>query len=163
MKNTSEHNRILVLALGNDIMGDDAVGLLAARRLADRVKNGVDIMEALVAGFALMDLFEGYDKMLLLDTIVSGRLAPGSVVEFSATDFVRQYSLSPHFASLGEILELAKRIEIQFPLEIRIVAMEVKDPFILREGVSAEVSQNLDEMVDTAAAILRKWGCLKPA
>jgi len=48
--------RILLLALGNDIMGDDAVGLVAARALKNEFSDGVDIVEASVAGFRLLEI-----------------------------------------------------------------------------------------------------------
>jgi Ni,Fe-hydrogenase maturation factor len=38
--------RVLVLALGNELLSDDAVALLAARELAGAVGEGVEVREA---------------------------------------------------------------------------------------------------------------------
>ena len=64
---TEQHPRILVLGLGNDILGDDAVGLLAARRLRAFLPASVDVLEAAGGGIGLLDVLEGYDCALLLD------------------------------------------------------------------------------------------------
>ena len=45
----------VVLALGNDILGDDAVGFHAARSLRSEPWEGVDVVETGEAGLALLD------------------------------------------------------------------------------------------------------------
>lgn len=59
--------RILVLALGNDLLGDDGVGLEAARQIAGQVDGSVDVVETGEAGLALLELMEGYERALLID------------------------------------------------------------------------------------------------
>jgi hydrogenase maturation protease len=54
--------RILVLALGNDLLGDDGVGLEAARQIAGQVDGSVDVVETGEAGLALLELMEGYER-----------------------------------------------------------------------------------------------------
>jgi hydrogenase maturation protease len=75
--------RILVLALGNDLLGDDGVGLEAARQIAGQVDGSVDVVETGEAGLALLELMEGYECALLIDSVVTGRYPPGTVIEFS--------------------------------------------------------------------------------
>src|SRR3990172_3705635 len=74
-------NRILILALGNDIMGDDAAGLIAARELKKVFGSAVDIFEVSSAGFSLIDILEGYRKVLILDSIPSGNKSEGSIIK----------------------------------------------------------------------------------
>ena len=50
---TAPAPRRLVLGLGNDILGDDAVGLLAARRLRVVLPTSIDILEAAGGGLTL--------------------------------------------------------------------------------------------------------------
>jgi hydrogenase maturation protease len=153
--------RTIVLAMGNDILGDDAVGLLAARRLRKEIDEEVDIVESSEAGFALMELMEGYDRALILDSIKTGRHSPGTVVEFKTADFRRVIAPSPHYAGLPEILDMASRLGISFPKDIRILAMEVDDPFRISEEISVAVRVNLPDFVERASRIMESWGCSK--
>ena len=79
--------RCLLLALGNDILKDDGVGLAAAGLLRSEFKEAVDIVEAPGTGLALLELLAGYDRALLLDAIFTGNAPPGTVLEFSREDF----------------------------------------------------------------------------
>lgn len=99
--------RILVLALGNDLLGDDGVGLEAARQIAGQVDGSVDVVETGEAGLALLELMEGYERALLIDSVVTGRYPPGTVIEFSPEDFRKVVAPSPHYAGLPEVMEMA--------------------------------------------------------
>jgi Ni,Fe-hydrogenase maturation factor len=50
---TGRHPPLLVLGLGNDILGDDAVGLLAARRLRRHLPASIPILESASGGLTL--------------------------------------------------------------------------------------------------------------
>ena len=74
-----EGSGILVLGLGNPILGDDAVGIFVAReikRLAGE-RTGVTVKEASVGGFDLLDLLEGYRGAVIIDAIKTAGGRPG--------------------------------------------------------------------------------------
>ncbi len=148
---------ILVLGLGNDILGDDAVGLLAARRLRASPVQGVDVVETGEAGLALLDLLEGYDRALLLDSIVAGDHPPGAILEFTSADFAKIVGPSPHYAGLPEVIRLAHALGIAFPGEIRVLACAVADPYQLRDGLSGPVQAAVAGMVERASRIVEGW------
>ena len=58
-------NKISVIGLGNDILGDDAVGLLAVRELKKYYGDKIDIFESPNGGLELLDYMEGYYKTLI--------------------------------------------------------------------------------------------------
>lgn len=147
--------RVVVLAMGNDLLGDDAVGFLAARALLPEFRGAVEVVETGEAGLALVELLEGYDKALLLDAAVTGRVAVGSILEYGPEDFSRVFAPSPHYAGLPEVLDLARRLDLRFPSEIRILAMEVADPFTVRQELTPEVRAALPGLVERARTILR--------
>jgi hypothetical protein len=64
--------RTLVLGLGNDILADDAIGLLAVRALRPSLDDAVDVEETSVHGVALLDLLTGYDHAVLIDAVRTG-------------------------------------------------------------------------------------------
>jgi hydrogenase maturation protease len=155
--------KVLVLRLGNEIMGDDAVGLLAARELKARWGRAIEVVEASIAGFALLDLLEGYERVLIIDSIATGSSPPGSIVELSPDEFQKKSTFSPHFVGLNDVIGLAEKLEIPFPSCIRILGMEVEDPFIVREGVSETIADSLEDMVARAETVLFGWGIAQPA
>jgi hydrogenase maturation protease len=154
---TEHHPRILVLGLGNDILGDDAVGLLAARRLRAFLPESVDVLEAAGGGIGLLDVLEGYDRALLLDSIATGIHAPGTILEFSSDDFRNLVAPSPHYTGIPELLQLAEHLDIPFPKTIRILALEIADPYQIREGLSRSADRALPPLVDLARQVVNSW------
>jgi hydrogenase maturation protease len=154
---TEQHPRILVLGLGNDILGDDAVGLLAARRLRAVLPVSIDVLEAAGGGIGLLDVLEGYDRALLLDSIATGTHPPGSILEFTSDDFRKLVAPSPHYTGVPELLQLAEQLDIPFPKTIRILALEIADPYQIREGLSQSATDALEDLVTRARQILESW------
>ncbi|MDW8035743.1 MAG: hydrogenase maturation protease, partial [Candidatus Korarchaeum sp.] len=66
--------KILVLALGNELFGDDAAGFLVADELSQRLReslNSVEIIKSSESGLWLLDYFlSGYDLIILVDSIL---------------------------------------------------------------------------------------------
>jgi hydrogenase maturation protease len=154
---TAHPTRILVLGLGNDILGDDAVGLVAARRLRASLPAAVDVLEQAGASLDLLDILEPYDRALILDSIVTGQHPPGTILEFDRADFQEVLGPSPHYAGLPEVLRLAEALGIPFPAEIRILACEVADPYELREGLSGVAVDALPLLLESALQIVAAW------
>ena len=151
--------RILVLGLGNDILADDAVGLLAARSLREELAGlqGVTVEETSLHGMALLDLFLGYDSALLLDAIQTGNHPPGTVLDLDPHKLGRVLSPSPHFAGLPEMMAVAEQLSLDFPAAFRILAVEVADPNTIGGAVTPEVAAAVPDLVRRAAEIVRGW------
>jgi len=154
--NASQH-RIVVLGLGNDILADDAVGLVAARLLRGHYPEQIEVLEAAESGLGLLDFLEGRTHALLLDAILTGRHPAGTVLEFSGEDFRAPTGSSSHYAGVPEVLRLAECLAMPVPTELRILAMEVEDPYQIREGLSVVVKRALPGYVERARRILDGW------
>ena len=154
---TEQHPRILVQGLGNDILGDDAVGLLAARRLRAFLPASVDVQEAAGGGIGLLDVLEGYDCALLLDSIATGTHPAGAILEFTSDDFRKLVAPSPHYTGVPELLQLAEQLDIPFPTTIRILALEIADPYQIRGGLSQSAADALADLVTRGRQILESW------
>ena len=64
--------RTLVLGLGNEYAGDDAIGVLAVRALRGELAKGADVVESAASGLALLEVFAGYDRAVIADSIRTG-------------------------------------------------------------------------------------------
>jgi hydrogenase maturation protease len=154
---TEPHPRILVLGLGNDILGDDAVGLLAARRLRAVLPETVDVVESGGGGLDLLDALEGYDQAVLLDAILTGKHPPGTILEFSVEDFKKDDAPSPHYAGLPTVLQIAENLDIHFPSRFQIVAVEVENPYEVFEGLSKLVEAAIPSVILRVRSIVADW------
>ena len=153
-----KNKEILVLALGNDIMGDDAAGIDAARILRKEFGGKINIFEVSSAGFLLLDIMEGYEKVLIIDSIpVSSGGRAGTIRELDKVDLSKKFSTSPHYVGLPELMELAGRLEIKFPRIIKALVVEISDTGVIREGLSAEIEVKIPLLVEKASVILNKW------
>jgi hydrogenase maturation protease len=92
--------RILVVGIGNDDRGDDAIGLAIARRIRALRPGGVTVEERSGDMVALLDLWHGADTVYLIDAVRSAS-APGTVVRFDALAGDLPNIFAPHISSHG--------------------------------------------------------------
>ena len=151
--------KTIILALGNDILGDDGVAFHAARLLRSEFPGSVDVVETGEAGLPLLDHLEPYGRVLILDAAATGECPAGTILRWDREDFRRCVAPSQHAAGLPHILELAERLGMAFTKDLQVVCMEVKDPTIFRETLTAEAKASLPAMVDMAREILTAWNC----
>ena len=154
-----KQERTLLLALGNDILGDDGVALAAADQLEGEVAKAgaageVDVIRSAEAGFALMEHLEGYGRALLLDSVENPQYPTGTVLSIDHTVFKTIDFPSPHYAGLPEVLSLARRLDMPMPQPIIILAMVVGDAHSIGEGLSPEVRRALPDFIARAKAQL---------
>jgi hydrogenase maturation protease len=150
---------VLLLALGNDIIGDDGVALEAARALRKRFDESseVEVLESGESGLCLIDIMSPYERVLLLDSIESGDMSLGTIREFTQDDFHKVLGPSPHYAGLPEVIALAEKLGIDFPQELRVLAIKIAPQEEFRQGLSNEIQQVLPKYVDEAELILLEW------
>lgn len=145
--------RIVVVGLGNDVLGDDGAGLEVVRRLAGRI-DGVDLFEAPVGGLGLLDIVVGYDAAVIVDTFEGEN--PGYVKLLSEREaFGEPLAGCVHDCSFGTALEMGRRVGLAVPDEVVVVAIEVSDTKSFREGLTEEVKGAVEEAVEKVLHIVR--------
>ena len=148
----------LVLGLGNELLADDGVGVIAARQLADELAGRADVVETAMHGLALLDYFIGYERAVLIDAIQTGRHPPGTVLDLDPADLRAVRAPTPHFAGLPEMLAVAEQLELDFPRQFRIVAVEIANALELGAAMTDAVAAALPEVLARVRAHLRAWG-----
>lgn len=147
----------LVVALGNDLLGDDAIGLLAARELRKGTCRGLEIVESAGSGVDLLEFLENRDHVLILDAAVTGRNVPGTILEFTTQDFETAVAPSPHYSSLADAVKVAHFLGIPIAPEIRVLALEVENPYRLGAGLTLATAEALPLFVERAKQVLESW------
>lgn len=112
--NTSAAERrtnVLVLGLGNVLLGDDGVGPLALARLENdyTVPAPVRLVEGGTLGLALLDELASANHVILVDAVATGD-TPGTLVRLDGAavrDAVRE-RLSVHQVGVADLLDAAR-------------------------------------------------------
>lgn len=109
--------RTVVIGVGNEFRGDDAVGLVLARRLKEKLPDTIDIIEHSGEGASLMQAWEGAERVYLIDAVKSGAKA-GTIHRLDAvkqpvpTEF---FHYSTHAFSVAEAVEMARKLDLLPP------------------------------------------------
>jgi hydrogenase maturation protease len=146
--------RTRVIGLGNTILKDDGVGIYAAREVCRRlamVDPGPrpDFIESEVAGFALMELMAGWERIILLDSIQFDGLAPGTVVRLDPKGLRTSLRLrSVHEIDLPTVMELGRHLGLQMPRRVIIFGIQAEDACTFGESLSSSVEGGLDKVVE---------------
>lgn len=147
----------VVIGLGNDLLGDDGVGLLAARRLAEVVGDDADIIECRCAGLSLLDPLAGRSRAIIVDAICTGNQPAGTIYRANPGDLRDIPNLSPHYAGLPEVIRMAGHLRMPFPSEIEIVAIEAEDVGTIGAGLTQSVAEALPKVIEVVLGILAAW------
>jgi hydrogenase maturation protease len=140
--------QILVIGVGNDYGGDDAVGHLVARELKAKMEgNTVRVVEEGGEGASLMEAWQGADVAIVIDAVRSAKV-PGAIHRFEAeTQPIpgRLFSYSTHAFSVAEAIEMARALD-QLPAKLIVYGIEGKS-FDPGGELSLEVRAAVDEAV----------------
>jgi len=142
-------DRTLIIGIGNEYRGDDAVGLHVARELAKLDLEGCVVKESPGEGTYLLNCWEGYRNVIIIDAVKS-LSAPGNIQRIDATshelphDWVHQ---SAHSVSLAEAIKLSRALET-LPDSLVIYGIEGTN-FDPGEELSDPVSRAAGELVST--------------
>ena len=157
--------KILVLGMGNDLFGDDGVGLHAVRLLKDEWADGaapgepslsVEFVECLLSGAALLDVIHGYDALVVIDTIMKAEPVTGRIRILDAADMRDFPGPSPHYVSVPQVLTIGRTMGLKMPRTVMIIAVEAKDLFRLGEGLSDDMQTRLPDIVEAAKGVLHR-------
>ena len=151
---------ILVLGIGNVLMGDEGVGVHAIRVLdRERWPAGVVLVDGGTGGFHLLEYLQTYGAVVMIDATMDGQPA-GTVSVIRpkyASDFPR--SLTAHDIGLRDLIEAAALVgELPDVTLVTVSITEIKSMVLtLSEPVAAAlpmVRRLLQTLVgeETAAA-----------
>ncbi|HDI00208.1 MAG TPA: hydrogenase maturation protease [Firmicutes bacterium] len=146
--------KVVVVGVGNLLMGDDGMGIWVAEEL--RKAELPDEVLVLDGGTALLDVLEeveGAERLVIVDAM-SGDGPPGTVYVLSSDDLgKRKGRFSLHDMGVAEMLELG-RLMYRIPEDVVLVGVEPEHvgPGI---GLSRTLREKLQEVVRVVAEVAR--------
>ena len=139
--------KILVIGVGNQFRGDDAAGLMVARRLANLKLPGIEVVEQSGEGADLIEAWQGAENVYLIDA-VAGQGLVGSVYRFEAHEQAlpaQVFGVSSHAFGVAEAIEIARSLG-QLPLKTVVYGIESRN-FDPGSGLSPEVRQAVENVI----------------
>src|SRR5581483_8111682 len=149
----------VVVGLGNPLMGDDGLGLVALELLRDGwvMPPDVELVDGGTWGLNLLPIIEDAHDVLLIDAIDTGA-APGTETVIPRERLPRYLAtkISPHQVDLHDVLALA---ELRGTLPDRTTAIGLEPQRVeFGVGLSPLVAARLDALVERVVSRLAAWG-----
>jgi len=140
--------KMLVIGLGNPILGDDGVGWVVAREVEDRLRksdNSVEVDCLSLGGLSLMERLVGYQYVILVDSLNTGKRPQGSVVNFTLeelVDLTYGHSSAAHDVSLKTALDMGRKLDVILPADkdVHVVAIEAQHVYDFKEELSPVIA-----------------------
>jgi hydrogenase maturation protease len=150
----SSRGPVRLLALGNEILADDAFGFRVADEAERRFPGQLEIVRSSSAGFDLLDGLLDASRLLIVDTILTGSANPGAIRVFRADRALPAPGGSPHFLGLFEVLAVARRLGLPVPEETIVLAVEASDCTTVGGAMHPAVQSAISEVVELLGRIL---------
>lgn len=143
-------SEVVVIGVGNRMMGDDAAGPVAVDRLEQRVPPFVALVESVGDATHLLETWRDAGLAVIVDAVVSGGVA-GSIQRIDGMEgFPPAWrSASTHLVGLAEAIDLGGAVGV-LPDAMVVYGIEIErvEPGV---GLSPEVDRAVD---DVAARVL---------
>jgi hydrogenase maturation protease len=144
--------RVLLVGVGNAWRCDDAVGLVAARRLRERPGSGrFEVHEQDGDPLALLDAWSDADAVVVIDAVCS-EAAPGTLYRIDVArgplPTALRRSSSTHALGLADAIELA-RVRGTLPAHVLVYGV-AGSRFEPGGELSPEVEDAVERVVDAA-------------
>jgi len=159
---------ILILGIGNYLMGDEGVGVHTARRLqAMNLLPDIEVVDGGTGGFYLLQYFEDHDAVILIDATLDDN-EPGTIRLIEpkfAKDFPR--AMSTHDIGLRDMVNALQLMDKMPHIYLFVVSIESIQqqgieltpsieramPVLLQKVTELAQKLELEENINEAAAM----------
>ena len=147
---------VRVLGLGNEVLADDALGILVAGEIRRIFAGRLEVVCSSAAGVHLLDDLLGARRLLVVDTIQTGTAKPGTIQVLSDDQIRTVAGSSPHFIGLFEMIALGRELELAVPREVVIIAVEASDCSTLGGGMHPDVRAAIPRVTEFVRQFMAK-------
>lgn len=117
----------LIVCIGNDLVGDDAVGHAIHKVLADMpLPPGAKLKFLGLGGMDLIEVIEGEDRLIVVDAVQLGKdVGTVHVLNWEQLPYMEPRPVSGHGIGIREAIEVTKRLYPErVPASIYLVGVE---------------------------------------
>jgi hydrogenase maturation protease len=144
MSGASTAERVLVLGIGNPILGDDGVGWRVAGTVGEHLAGeGVEVDCIALGGLSLMERLVGYDRAILVDAFHGSGDPPGTVRARGLDEVPGREAThldAAHDVPLRVALAAGRALGATLPEAITVVSVEAARVDTFDEDLSPDVA-----------------------
>jgi len=143
--------KVLILGIGNILHRDDGLGVYIVRQMEESgvaLPEGVELLDGGTAGFDLLGLIDGYDKIVIVDALRTDD-RPGSIYRFTPEHAVeRRAQFSLHEVGIMEVIRTLRIMDHNPEIEfVGIVPANISD-------LDTEISQAVLDSIPRAVEVI---------
>ena len=146
---------ILILGIGNVLLGDEGIGVHAVRQLEkETLPENVHLLDGGTGGFHLLSLFQQYPKVILIDATLDRK--PQGTVSLLKPKFAKDFpnTLSAHDIGLKDLVQSAALLG--FMPEIFLITVSIADEQPLSMELTTVVSNSIPGIITLTEGILKE-------
>jgi len=173
---SSVHPTVIIIGLGNPILGDDGVGWRVAEMVAQELRMTtssqlippiseshplvaeIEVECMAVGGLALMERLIGYERAIIIDAISTGQQPIGAVTQFALSDLPDHalgHLCSAHDTTLQNALRLGRTMGAKIPDEIIIVGIEIQPVFDFSDELTPNTLDSIPKAFEVVMELLK--------
>lgn len=150
---------IILIGLGNPILGDDGVGWKVVEYLQQHssLPTSIDIDFLALGGISLMERLIGYDQAILVDAIITGQHPIGSVLCFEVDELPNLaggHLAAAHDTSLQVALQMGHSMDAKLPRRITIIAVEAQSVYDFSEDLTLPIKAAVPEAAKMVMTVM---------
>ena len=155
--------KIIVVGLGNPILGDDGVGWRVVEEVKKSLVNqhdhtNIEIDTLAIGGISLLENLVGFDFAILIDAVQTSTHPLGSIVQFTLDDLPDKWlshTGSPHDMNLSTAIDLGLKMGFSLPEKIYIVGVEATAVYDFSEELSPPTKNAIPEATQTVLNLVK--------
>jgi len=144
--------RTLVLGIGNPILGDDGIGFHIVQELAKEMNDeNIDVKDTSVNGLNLLELIVGYDKLIVIDAIMTEEAKAGEIYRLKprSSSETAWSTISLHHLNLATTIQIGKKLfPKEMPGEVIIFAIGAQEVTEVTGEMTARVKEAIPRVIN---------------
>jgi len=149
------NNKILILGIGNYLMGDEGIGVqIAEKMIHEDLPKGVDVLDGGTGGFHLLEYFEQYPNVILIDATLDEN--PPGTIRLIKPKFAKDFpqAMSTHDIGLKDMVSALQLLGTMPNINLFVVSIES----VQQQGI--ELTPNIEAVtpliIDQVKALMFK-------
>lgn len=140
-------NKTLILGIGNYLMADEGLGVHLAERLLNvELPSGVNVLDGGTGGFHLLEYFEQYERVIIVDATLDGQ--PAGTIRLIKPHFASDFpqAMSTHDIGLKDLVGALQLLGTMPEIDLYVVSIKS----IQEQGIelSREISIAIDSLIE---------------
>jgi hydrogenase maturation protease len=140
-------NSVLVMGVGNYLMGDEGIGVHVIQEMARReLPEYVDILDGGTGGFLLLNCFEAYSTVIFIDATMDGKET--GTISLIRPKFAADFpsALSVHDVGLKDMIEAVYLMD-KVP-DIHLFTVSINEIIPMTLELNPKVKESIPKIID---------------